>query len=94
MRESAAGFQRQCDAVLGHDARDRVSRIRVPTQIIVGTEDTLTPPRHSRWLAERISGATLTEVPDAAHVLSLEVPEVFNRVAIDFLQAQPKAVSV
>ena len=92
--QSAAGFQRQCDAVLGHDARDRVSRIRVPTQIIVGTEDTLTPPRHSRWLAERISGATLTEVPDAAHVLSLEVPEVFNRVAIDFLQAQPKAVSV
>lgn len=92
--QSAAGFQRQCDAVLGHDARDRVSRITVPTQVIVGTEDTLTPARHSRWLAERISGAKLTEVPEAAHVLSIEVPEAFNRVVIDFLQAQPKAVSV
>lgn len=86
--QSAAGFQRQCDAVLTHDTRDRLSRITAPTNVIVGTEDTLTPARHSRWLADRISGAKLTEVPNAAHVLSLETPDAFNRVLLDFLQAQ------
>jgi len=92
--QSVSGFQRQCDAVLSHDTRSRVSRITTPTRIIVGTEDTLTPARYSQWLAERIPGAELIEVPNAAHVLSLEIPDVFNRVLIEFLQAQPKAVGV
>jgi pimeloyl-ACP methyl ester carboxylesterase len=86
--QSAAGFQRQCDAVLAHDTRDRVSQIKAPTQVVVGAEDTLTPARQSRWLAERIPGATLTVVPNAPHVLSLETPEAFNRVVLEFLQAQ------
>jgi 3-oxoadipate enol-lactonase len=92
--QTLTGFQRQCDAVMTHDTRDRVSRISVPTQVIVGAEDTLTPPRHSRWLAERIPGATLTEVPNAAHVLSIECPEAFNGALLQFLNSQRKAVAV
>jgi 3-oxoadipate enol-lactonase/4-carboxymuconolactone decarboxylase len=80
--------------VLAHDTRDRVSRITAPTHIVVGTEDTLTPARHSRWLAERIPGATLTEVANAAHVLSLETPDALNRVLIEFLQARREPVAV
>ena len=90
--QSVSGFLRQCDAVLSHDSRDRLSRITAPTRIIVGVEDTLTPPRYSRFLAERIPGADVTEVPNAAHLLSLETPDEFNRVLIEFLQAQPNAV--
>jgi len=92
--QSPAGFQRQCDAVMAYDARDRISRISAPTQVIVGAEDNLTPPRYSRWLAERIPGARLTEVSTAAHVLSIETPDAFNEVLLDFLQARSKAAAV
>lgn len=84
--QSAAGFQRQCDAILKHDTRDRLSQIKAPTHVVVGAEDVLTPVRHSRWLAERIPGATLTEVPGAAHVLNMENAEAFNGALIGFLQ--------
>ena len=83
--QSAAGFQRQCDAVLSHDTHDGLARITAPTHVIVGTEDILTPPRLSRELADRIQGATLTEVPDTAHVLFLEKPEAFNAALLRFL---------
>ena len=92
--QSAAGFQRQCDAVMKHDTRDRLGRIEAPTHVIVGSEDVLTPARHSRWLAERIGGGKLTEVPNAAHVLTIENADAFNRVLIEFLQAQPKSAGV
>jgi pimeloyl-ACP methyl ester carboxylesterase len=85
--QSVTGFQRQCDAVMWHDTRDRVSRITAPTHVIVGSEDNLTPPRLSRWLTERIPGATLTEVPNAPHVLSLETPDAFNAALLQFLNA-------
>ena len=92
--QTASGFVRQCDAVLSHDTRDRVSQISAPTCIIVGAEDTLTPPRYSRWLADRIPGAELIQVPDAAHLLSLERPDEFNRVLIEFLRVQPTVAAV
>jgi pimeloyl-ACP methyl ester carboxylesterase len=91
--QSVEGFQRQCDAVHGHNAADRVSTIAAPTHVIVGAEDILTPPRHSRALAAAIRGAQLTEVPAAAHVLWLEKPEDFNRALIGFLQSQPIATA-
>ena len=90
--QSAAGFQRQCDAIMKHDTRDRLPQIKAPTHVIVGTEDVLTPARHSRWLAERIRGAKLTELPNAAHVLNMENAEAFNGALIGFLQAQPAVV--
>lgn len=92
--QSAAGFVRQCDAVLTHDTRDRLAQIRTPTRIIVGAEDTLTPSRYSRWLADRIPGAELIVLPNAGHLLSLETPGEFNQTLIEFLQAQPKTAAV
>ena len=87
--QSVAGFLRQCDAVLSHDTRDRISGIRTPTRVVVGAEDMLTPARYSRFLAERIPGAEFIEVLGAGHLVSLETAEEFNRLLIEFLQAQP-----
>ena len=86
--QSAAGFQRQCDAVMSHDTRDRLSRISAPTHVIVGSEDNLTPPRHSQWLVQQIPGAKLTEVPNAPHVLSIETPDTFNAALLQFLNVR------
>jgi pimeloyl-ACP methyl ester carboxylesterase len=43
--------------------------------VVVGTRDTLTPPRLSRRLAAGIRGARLELIPDAGHMLPLEVPD-------------------
>jgi 3-oxoadipate enol-lactonase len=86
--QSVAGFLRQCDAIIAHDALDRLGSITAPTHVIVGAEDILTPPRHARTLAEKIPGARLTTVPEAGHGLFWERPMEFNQAFLDFLKEQ------
>jgi 3-oxoadipate enol-lactonase len=60
-------------------------RIAVPTLVIVGEEDELTPPAESRSLAAAIPKADLTALPGAGHLSNLEQPEAFNRSVSGFL---------
>jgi len=57
------------------DVMDRVSEIEVPTLVIGGTRDELTPLKYSRFLAEQIANAQLTAVEGAGHMVMLERPE-------------------
>lgn len=54
----------------------------IPTHVLVGTRDVLTPPDHGRRIAENIEGAVLTLVPDAGHMLPLERDELVSGVLI------------
>jgi len=54
------------------DVTSEVSQITLPTLIIVGLEDRLTPPKYSRFLAQQIPAARLLETPDAGHMVMLE----------------------
>jgi pimeloyl-ACP methyl ester carboxylesterase len=83
------GYLRQCDAVLAHDARARLGRIRCPTLVAVGSQDLLTPPAFSRELAALVPGARLEILPGAGHGALWEDPAAFNRASLDFLAAQP-----
>ena len=83
--QSAGGFARQADAIVAHDTRDRLAGIRIPTHVIVGAEDVLTPPRLSHAIAAAIPGATVTEVPAVAHALNSENPTAFTSAALGFL---------
>ncbi len=47
----------------------------VPTRVLVGTRDTLTPPRLARQLAAGIPDADLEVIPGAGHMLPLERPD-------------------
>jgi 3-oxoadipate enol-lactonase len=62
-----------------------LERIAVPTHIVVGDEDRLTPPEMSRQMAARIPGARLTLIEGAGHLSNIEQPERFNRVVLAFL---------
>jgi 3-oxoadipate enol-lactonase len=64
-----------------------LDKIRVPTHVVVGADDTLTPPDLARTMAARIAGARLTVIPDAGHLANLDQPERFNAVVLDFLCA-------
>ncbi len=62
-----------------------LAAIEVPTQIIVGEDDHLTPPEISERMAKDIRGARLARIEDAGHLSNLERPERFNAVLLEFL---------
>ena len=62
--------------------------IRVPSLVIWGEEDEVTPLEHSRQIADTIPGARLETIPGAGHIANLDKPEAFNRLIADFLDAQ------
>ena len=63
----------------------------VPTRILVGTRDTLTPVRSARQLAAGIPGAELEVIPGAGHMLPLEAPERIAAAIEAVLAAPPVA---
>ena len=67
------------------DQRERLAAIAVPTLVIVGNEDRITPPMLSRDLVSRIAGARLIEIAKAGHLTNIERPAVFNAAVDQFL---------
>lgn len=64
---------------------DRLPEIRVPALVLVGAEDTATPPSKSRAIADGIRGARYLEIPNAGHLSALEQPELVNEALLSFL---------
>jgi 3-oxoadipate enol-lactonase len=81
------GFRGQVQAILDADdsMRDQLSSIKVPTTVIVGNQDVLTPRGDSEEIADRIPTAELSVLSGAAHGLMIEHATTFNRVLGDFL---------
>jgi len=68
------------------DTTASLSRINIPTLIMVGEHDMTTPPEASRAMHERIPGSELHIVPLAAHMSPLENPEFVNTHLLEFLR--------
>lgn len=66
------------------DSIPLLARITCPTQIIVGELDQATPPSDAELMAEKIPGARLAIIPNAAHLTNLEQPEAFNQIVAAF----------
>jgi 3-oxoadipate enol-lactonase len=81
-------FAAQCDAILNADMSyaDDLEKITVPTLVVVGNQDILTPRGDSEDLVERIPTAELAVISGAAHGLMIEHATTFNRVLLDFLK--------
>jgi pimeloyl-ACP methyl ester carboxylesterase len=69
------------------DVMDRVGTIRVPTLVVCGSDDVLTPPKYAQFLAEKIQGARLEIIDGAGHMVMLEKPDEFNKRVMNFLQS-------
>lgn len=80
------GFVRQTEAVIARaDSRPLLAGIQVPTTVIVGDMDPLTPLTLSEEMAAAIPGATLVVAPECGHVITLERPEVVNGALVEWL---------
>ena len=60
------------------DSAAVLSTITVPTTIIVGDEDLITPPSDAIAMHESITGSTLVTIAGAGHMTNLEAPDAFN----------------
>jgi pimeloyl-ACP methyl ester carboxylesterase len=69
------------------DTTASLSAIKVPTLIMVGELDTLTPPAASESMHKLIKGSKLHVIPRAAHMSNLENTDDFNSHLIEFLKA-------
>ncbi len=82
--DTVVGFYEDC---MRHD---RASALKVldgiPTQVIVGTRDLLTPPSHARRIADHVEGSVLTLAPGAGHMLPLERDELVSGVLIRLIR--------
>jgi len=67
------------------DILEKVHQIKVPTLVLCGSEDVMTPPKYSSYLAARIEGAKLSVVDGGTHYFFAEKPEVVNRAIEQFL---------
>jgi 3-oxoadipate enol-lactonase len=77
------------DALAGLAARadsgPALKEIRVPTLVICGDEDTITPPAEAETLQRGIAGSRLVVIPRAGHLANLEQPEAVNQALREFL---------
>jgi 3-oxoadipate enol-lactonase len=67
------------------DTTPILSQIKVPTLILVGAEDALTPPAVAEAMQKQIPGAEIHIIPAAGHMSNLENPAEFNRHLVEFL---------
>jgi pimeloyl-ACP methyl ester carboxylesterase len=76
----AAGYEFAATALAESDTRAVLRDLRVPTLLIWGAEDEITP----LW-DEVPAGARLAVIPDAGHLCYAEQPDVFNTIVREFL---------
>jgi pimeloyl-ACP methyl ester carboxylesterase len=83
----AEAFVRQQRALMSRpDARPGLAAIRVPTLVLVGEDDELTPPALSREIAAGIAGARLLTVPDCGHLSTVEQPAAVNQALVEWMR--------
>jgi 3-oxoadipate enol-lactonase len=84
---SVPTFVAQVEAILGMDdsLRERLPDVAVPTLVLVGSQDILTPQADSEELAELIPDAELAIVRGGAHGFMVEAAAAFNRAVAGFL---------
>jgi 3-oxoadipate enol-lactonase len=66
-------------------ANERLEEVRAPTLVVVGDHDLKDKLALADRLASKIPDAHKVVIPGAAHMVSMEQPDEFNRVVLDFL---------
>lgn len=87
-------YKQAVKAIVTTDFRPVLPRIRVPTLIIVGDEDRVTPMDMSDELAASIPGAEKVVLRGSGHMTNMEVPDAFNAALDAFLRQHAALASV
>jgi 3-oxoadipate enol-lactonase len=77
-RTPPEGYAGCCEAIGSFDVRDQLHEITVPTLVLAGEADPATPVEMCRDIVDGIPDARLVVIPEAAHLLTVEQPEIVN----------------
>lgn len=69
-----------------HDASDVLPRLAIPTLVVAGTRDAMTPLAISEQLARSIPGAELVVMQGGSHYLPIEFPDALSEAVLRFLE--------
>jgi len=67
------------------DIMNEVEKINLPTLILCGEEDELTPVKYSQFLQNRIKGSKLEVLPHTGHMVMMESAKAFNERIEEFI---------
>lgn len=88
LKNRAVGMANALAAMQGRtDTTPGLKALKIPTLVLVGSGDAVTPPKGAQVMAAHIPGAKLVILEDAGHVSNLEAPEAFNLELLAFLTA-------
>ena len=77
---------RCCDVF---DIMDKVGDIMLPTLVLCGSHDVMTPVKYSEYLHDKIEGSEIRIIEGGSHFVQLEQPEAVNAVIEEFLAKLP-----
>lgn len=80
-------YIKSIEALVNMDTDESLDHIRVPTHIMCGADDPLTPLSMSQDIHRLIPHSRLTVIENAGHLLNIENPEDFNKAALGFLRS-------
>ena len=69
------------------DIMDRLQEIKLPTLALCGSEDVMTPPKYTKYLAHKIEGAKDVIIERGTHMVFAEQPGAVNQAIEDFLNS-------
>lgn len=85
-RIDPAAYRIGAQAVWLADQRERAQDIEVPTLVLVGSQDLVTPAELSSELVDLVPDARMQVISGAGHLTNLENPAEFNAIVEQFIQ--------
>jgi 3-oxoadipate enol-lactonase len=82
---SREGYASCCEAIAEMDLTPDLPAITAPTLVLAGEQDPATPPEHGRRIADLIPGARFEVISPAAHLATIERPDLTTAMILRFL---------
>ena len=80
-------YLKTIDTSMRTEHRHIFKTINVPTLIMVGELDSLTPPSMSKEIMREIKNSYIKIIPNAGHLINIENPDLFNVNLMTFLES-------
>jgi 3-oxoadipate enol-lactonase len=83
-----AGFLGSAAAILNFDFVPKLPSLKIATLVVCGTDDEGTPPKENERIASLVPGARYEAIGGARHFPNVELPDLFNRIMMGWLDAR------
>ena len=90
LNRKSVGFRGPRQKLTNEVTPAKLETLSVPTLLVTGTADLVTPPSIMRMIARHVPNNELVIIPEAGHSPYWEQPEIFNRAVLDFIGRHSK----